>query len=312
MLPLDRPPAIRLTHSPHRSALLAGLRASCHHRDVSGTLFLVGTPIGNLGDVSSRAREVLGTVDVVAAEDTRRTGRLLRSLGIAATLVSLHDANEREREPRILATLRSGRSVAVVSDAGMPLVSDPGYRVVRACIAEGIDVRVIPGPSAVLAALVVSGLPADRFTFEGFPPRKSGERLRRLQELRDDPRTLVFYESPLRVRTLLRDMLVVFGDRPAAICRELTKLHEEVVRGRISDVLTAIGERPRGEIVVAIAGAPEPGAPDLEACAAEARGLVAGGMRKRDAARLVAERHGASANDVYRRLVGAPEEPAGA
>ena len=271
---------------------------------MSGTLFLVGTPIGNLGDVTLRAREVLADVDLVAAEDTRRTGRLLRSLGITAALVSLHDANERARGPRILSTLHEGRSVALVSDAGMPLISDPGYHLVRACIADGIDVRVVPGPSAVLAALVVSGLPADRFAFEGFAPRRSGERVRRLQELRDDPRTLVFFESPLRVKTLLEDMLVVFGDRPAALCRELTKLHEDVVRGGITDVVAAIGDRPKGEVVLVVGGAPE-ASPDLAGCASEAMDLVAGGMRKRDAAKVVAERHGASANEVYRRLVDA-------
>jgi 16S rRNA (cytidine1402-2'-O)-methyltransferase len=285
---------------------LVGVWASCHHRVVSGTLFLVGTPIGNLGDMTPRAREVLSAVDLVAAEDTRRTGRLLRSLGIVATLVSLHDANERGRSPGILDVVRQGRSVALVSDAGMPLVSDPGYHLVRAAIAAGLDVRVVPGPSAVLAALVVSGLPADRFAFEGFAPRKSGDRLRRLEELRDDRRTLVFYESPVRVRTLLSDLLAVFGDRPAAVCRELTKLHEEVVRGRISDVLVTMGERIKGEVVVVIGGATDPAPTDLDACAAEARELVTGGMRKRDAARVVADRRGASANEVYRRLIDAP------
>jgi 16S rRNA (cytidine1402-2'-O)-methyltransferase len=277
---------------------------------MSGTLFVVGTPIGNLGDVTARAREVLSAVDLVAAEDTRRTGRLLRSFGIAATLASLHDANERERSARILETVREGRSVALVSDAGMPLVSDPGYHLVRAAIAEVLDVRVVPGPSAVLAALVLSGLPADRFSFEGFAPRKAGERVRRLGELKEDPRTLVFFESPVRVRTLLRDMLSVFGDRPAAVCRELTKLHEEVVRGRISEVLAAMAGQPKGEIVVVIGGATRPAAVDLDACADEARQLISGGMRKRDAARLVAERRSASANEVYRRLIDAPVEAA--
>lgn len=277
---------------------------------MSGTLFIVGTPIGNLGDVTARAREVLSAVDLVAAEDTRRTGRLLRSLGIAATLASLHDANERERSARILETVREGRSVALVSDAGMPLVSDPGYHLVRAAIAEGLDVRVVPGPSAVLAALVLSGLPADRFSFEGFAPRKAGERVRRLGELKEDSRTLVFFESPVRVRTLLRDMLSVFGDRPAAVCREVTKLHEEVVRGRISEVLAAMAGQPKGEIVVVIGGATGPAPVDLDACADEARQLISGGMRKRDAARLVAERRGASANGVYRRLIDAPVEAA--
>jgi len=270
---------------------------------VTGTLWLVGTPIGNLADLPSRAREVLGDVDLVAAEDTRRTGRLLKGLGIHARMLSLYDANERERVDAILAVLRDDRDVAVVSDAGMPLVSDPGFRVVRACIAEGIGVSVVPGPSAVLAALVLSGLPTDRFSFEGFAPRKPGARTERLEAVRHDPRTLVFFEAPGRVKTLLRDVLVVLGDRPAALCRELTKRHEEVIRGRVSDVIAALDDDPKGEIVVVIGGAPAPETPDIEACADEARDLIAGGMKKREAAHAVAERHHVSANDVYEALL---------
>jgi len=270
-------------------------------------LYLVGTPIGNLGDVSARERETLASVDFVAAEDTRRTGRLLQSFGVKTRLVSLFDANEKERTGELLRHLRQGRSVAIVSDGGMPLVSDPGYRVVTACIAEGIDVRVIPGPSAVIAALVVSGLPTDRFTFEGFPSKKPGERMRHLQTLQHDPRTLVFFESPLRVHTLLRDMLVAFGDRRVAVCRELTKLHEEVVRGRISEALAELGDGElKGEVVVVLEGERTPGSPPLDQVVDEARELVVDGMRKRDAARAVAERHGISANDVYRVLVTDP------
>jgi len=255
---------------------------------MDGVLYLVGTPIGNLGDMSARERETLASVDFVAAEDTRRTGRLLQSFGVKTRLVSLFDANEKER-------------------TGMPLVSDPGYRVVTACIAEGIDVRVIPGPSAVLAALVVSGLPTDRFAFEGFPSKKPGERMRRLQALQHDPRTLVFFESPLRVHTLLRDMLVAFGDRRVAVCRELTKLHEEVVRGRISEVLAELGEGElKGEVVVVLEGERTPGSPPLDQVVDEARELVVDGMRKREAAHAVAERHGISANDVYRVLATDP------
>ena len=266
-------------------------------------MFLVGTPIGNLGDMSTRAREVLARVELVAAEDTRRTGRLLKSLDVSATLISLHDANERERTPTILEAMREGRSVALVSDAGLPLISDPGYHLVRAAIAEGAEVQVIPGPSAALTALLVSGLPADRFAFEGFPSRKPGERVRRLNDLRHDPRTTIFFESPVRVRTLLRDLLEIFGDRPAAICREMTKLHEEIVRGHLSEVLAAIDERPRGEVVVVVSGAPTSAPATIEAHVGEARELVAEGMRKRDATRAVAERHRLSANEVYRRLV---------
>jgi 16S rRNA (cytidine1402-2'-O)-methyltransferase len=270
---------------------------------VTGTLWIVGTPIGNLGDIGARAREVLGEVDLVAAEDTRRTGRLLQGFGIRKKMLSLYDANEAERVDRVLAILREGSSVALVSDAGMPLVSDPGYRLVAACVAEGIEVGVVPGPSAVLAALVVSGLPTDRFTFEGFAPRRPGERTKRLQALREDPRTIVLFEAPGRVKTLLRDALVVLGDRRAALCRELTKRHEEVRRGRISELLGALGEDPKGEVVLVIEGAREAGPVDLDTCIAEARELVAEGMRAREAARAVAERHGAGVNEVYRALL---------
>jgi 16S rRNA (cytidine1402-2'-O)-methyltransferase len=274
---------------------------------VSGRLFLVGTPIGNLGDASPRVRETLASVDVIAAEDTRRTGRLLQGFGVKASLVSLFDANERERSDELLRHLRQGRSVAIVSDGGMPLVSDPGYRVVTAAIAEGIDVRVVPGPSAVVAALVVSGLPTDRFAFEGFVSKRPGERMRRLESVRHDPRTLLYFESPLRVHTTLRDMLVAFGDRRVAVCREITKMHEEVTRGRISEVLAALGERElKGEIVIVVEGERTPPAPDLDRIVDEARTLVADGMRTRDAARTVAERHGISVNDLYRELVSEP------
>jgi 16S rRNA (cytidine1402-2'-O)-methyltransferase len=189
----------------------------------------------------------------------------------------------------------------------MPLVSDPGYRVVTAAIDEGIDVRVVPGPSAVVAALVVSGLPTDRFAFEGFLSKRPGERMRRLESVRHDPRTLVFFESPLRVHTTLRDMLVAFGDRRIAVCRELTKLHEEVIRGRVSEVLAALGDGElKGEVVVVVEGERVPEPPPLDRIVDEARGLVAEGMRTRDAARAVAERHGVSVNEVYRELVSEP------
>jgi 16S rRNA (cytidine1402-2'-O)-methyltransferase len=272
--------------------------------DVNATLWLVGTPIGNLGDLSPRAHEVLASVDVIACEDTRRTGRLLAGLGIRKPLVSYFDGNERDRVGSLVSRLRGGESVALVTDGGMPAVSDPGYRLVTACIQEGFDIRVVPGPSAAVAALVLSGLPTDRFVFEGFLPRKPGERMRRLEALRHDPRTLVVFESPLRVQILLRDLMVSMGDRRIAIARELTKLHEEVLRGRASEVLSHLGDTElKGEVVVVIEGDRLPDVPSLEACATEAAMLVAGGMRKRDAARAIADRHGVSANDVYRMLI---------
>lgn len=247
---------------------------------------------------------MLADADLVAAEDTRRTGRLLKGLGLKKRMLSLFDANESERVDEIVAALGGGSTVAVVSDAGMPLVSDPGYRVVRACIEQGLEVGVVPGPSAVLMALVLSGLPADRFVFEGFPPRRQASRVGRLDSLRHERRTMVFFEAPGRVRPLLRDVLVVLGDRPAALCRELTKRHEQVMRGRVSEILGELDDDPKGEVVVVVGGAAEPAPRDLDACVDEARVLVEGGMKKRDAARAVAQRHGVAANAVYEALVG--------
>ncbi len=276
---------------------------------MSGTLYVVGTPIGNLGDMTERGRETLRRVDLIVAEDTRRTGRLLEALDIDGRMLSLFEGNERGRTDRIVLALREGKDVALVSDAGMPTVSDPGHLLVRACVELEIPVRVVPGPSAAVAALVVSGLPTDRWVFEGFLPRRAGERRERLRALRHDPRTVVLFESPSRVGTLLRDVLVELGDRRAALARELTKLHEEVLRGRTSEVLAALGDgEVRGEVVVVLEGATEPEAPDLVELAAEALALVEAGMRKRAAAGEVARRYGASANDVYDAIlrVGAP------
>jgi 16S rRNA (cytidine1402-2'-O)-methyltransferase len=192
-----------------------------------------------------------------------------------------------------------------VTDGGMPTISDPGFRLVRACAAEGIDVRVVPGPSAAIAALAVSGLPTDRFVFEGFLPRKAGERRKRLEAFISDPRTIVCFESPKRVRAMLAETLDVLGDRPAAVARELTKLHEEVVRGRLAELPAALDDVTlKGEIVVVIGGAHPSGTPDHAEMLTEARALVAGGVRAREAAKVVAERHGVSANDIYRQLLG--------
>ena len=266
----------------------------------TGTLYLVGTPIGNLGDVSQRAKETLASVDLVAAEDTRRTGRLLAALGIDARTVSLFEGNETERTAMLVEALRGGRDVAIVSDAGMPGLSDPGFELVRACARAGIDVTVVPGPSAAIAALVVSGLPTDRFAFEGFLPRKPGDRHRRLAAVAEDPRTLVFFESPRRLRGMLRDALDVLGDRAIAVAREMTKLHEQVLRGPISEVLASISEGDvRGECVVVVSGATGRERSDVADLVAGVRALVASGARPRDAAREVARARGASANDLY-------------
>jgi 16S rRNA (cytidine1402-2'-O)-methyltransferase len=274
---------------------------------VAGTLFLVGTPIGNLDDLSARARSTLASVDLVVAEDTRRTGRLLRSLDIRTPQLSMFEGNEERRAAEIVERLEGGADVAVVTDGGMPLVSDPGYRVVRLAVERGLDVRVVPGPSAAIAALVVSGLPTDRFSFEGFLPRRAGDRAARLASLRDDPRTLVFFESPRRAAGLLRQIRATFGDRRTALCRELTKLHEEVLRGTADEVLAVLADRElRGEVVLVVEGRRVAAAPDLIAMLEELRGLVDGGMRTREAARAVAERHGASANELYRAALEDP------
>ena len=285
---------------------MAGDGTSCHHRVVTGTLFLVGTPIGNLGDLAPRAVETLAAVDLIAAEDTRRTGRLLAHVQLVGRpLVSFFEGNERERTEEVLRRLRDGATVALVTDGGMPTISDPGFRLVRACAAEGIDVRVVPGPSAAIAALAVSGLPTDRFVFEGFLPRRAGERRKRLEAFISDPRTIVCFESPKRVRAMLTETLDVLGDRPAAVARELTKLHEEVVRGRLADLPAALDDVTlKGEIVVVIGGAHPSGTPDHAELLTEVRALVAGGVRARDAAKVVAERHGVSANEIYRQLLG--------
>src|SRR5262245_55532129 len=273
---------------------------------MSGRLFVVGTPIGNLGDLSDRARETLASVDLVAAEDTRRTGKLLAHAGVETKLVSLFEGNERTRVDKVLGRLRNGADVALVSDAGMPAVSDPGFPLVRAAVDAGIEVAVVPGPSAVTAALVISGLPTDRWVFEGFLPRRAGERRTRLRALADDPRTVVLFETPKRVVTLLRDVLAELGDRRAALARELTKLHEEVVRGRVSEVLATLEDtESRGEIVLVLGGA-EPAEADLDELVDEARRLVTEGMRKREAAAAVARRSGGSANAIYDALVRHP------
>jgi 16S rRNA (cytidine1402-2'-O)-methyltransferase len=278
---------------------------------VAGVLFLVGTPIGNLGDVSERSRATLADVDLVAAEDTRRTGRLLQHLGIARPLLSVFEGNERERVGPILDALREGRDVALVTDAGMPSVSDPGYRLVRACADAGFEVRVVPGPSSVTAALVVSGLPTDRFVFEGFLPRKAGDRHERLTALAPERRTVVLFESPNRIAATLRELADAFGaDRPAALCRELTKLHEEVVRGSLEEIATSLGgTAPKGEIVLVVGGRTAEPRPSMESLVAEARALVDEGARKREAAAAVAARHGVGANEIYRALIDRPAAP---
>jgi 16S rRNA (cytidine1402-2'-O)-methyltransferase len=276
-----------------------------HNRRVAGTLFLVGTPIGNLADLSDRARKTLASVDLVACEDTRRTGKLLAGLGIKARLVSFFEANEAERVPKLLAELNSGAQIALVSDAGMPALSDPGYRLVSASVEAGIPVDVVPGPSAAVAALVISGLPTDRFVFEGFLPRSGRARADRLAALREEPRTVVLFESPKRTVSTLQDLQAAVGDRRVALARELTKLHQEVIRGRISEVHERIkGRELKGEVVLVLGGAPSPSAAaSHEEALRVAAELVAGGARKREAAREAGRQTGVPASRIYEELV---------
>ncbi len=223
---------------------------------MAGTLYVVATPIGNLEDITLRALRVLREVDLIAAEDTRQVRKLLDRYGIQQRVVSYHEHNERARAPQLVEALRSGRSVALVSDAGTPVLQDPGYHLVQACVEAGIPVVPVPGPSAVITALVASGLPTDRFAFLGFLPRRRQARRRSLEEVRDHRATLVLFESPRRLADCLQDLLEVLGDRRAAVCRELTKVHEEVRRGRLSGLLREVRGQPvRGEVTVVVEGA---------------------------------------------------------
>lgn len=272
-----------------------------------GTLYVCGTPIGNLEDISQRALRVLREVHCIAAEDTRHTRKLLSAYEIKTPLVSLHEHNEEQRTPELVALLRSGHDVALVSDAGMPGISDPGAKLVAACIAVGISVVPVPGPTAFVAALVASGLPTDRFAFEGFLPRRPAERRQRLEELAGERRTLVFYEAPHRLVDTLREMLGVWGDRRVAVARELTKLHEEFVRGSLSDVIARFADTaPRGEFVIVVEGnRAEPGSrsADDEAVRARLLALLEEGRSLRDAARTVAAEFGLPRGRVYQEAL---------
>jgi 16S rRNA (cytidine1402-2'-O)-methyltransferase len=218
-------------------------------------LYLVATPIGNLGDITLRALETLRQVDVVASEDTRKTGLLLKHFEISKPQLSFHEHNEAKAGQKIINLLQDGKSVAVVTDAGTPGISDPGYSVVQRAVAENLPVTMIPGPTALIMALVLSGLPAHAFTFRGFPPRKSGKRQRFMAVDVESPHTLIFYESPYRLKAFLEDALAVFGDRETAVCNELTKLYESVHRGRLTELIAHFEtEEPRGEYVVVIGG----------------------------------------------------------
>ncbi len=266
-------------------------------------LVLAGTPIGRAEDASPRLAAELATADVVAAEDTRRLRRLATDLGVevAGRVVSYFEGNERARTPTLLEALGEGQRVLLVTDAGMPSVSDPGYRLVAAAAEAGVEVTTVPGPSAVLAALAVSGLPVDRFCFEGFLPRKDGERRRRLAELTDERRTMVFFEAPHRTAAALAAMAEALGaDRPAALCRELTKTHEEVRRGGLAELAEGAAEGVRGEVTLVVSGAtPQPLALDPEAVREAVAARRSEGMSTRDAVSAVAAETGRPRREVY-------------
>ena len=268
----------------------------------TGRIVLAATPIGNLGDASPRLIELMTTADIVAAEDTRRLIHLAQALGIRVPgrLISYHEHNEVARISELLELVRAGNTLLVVSDAGMPAVSDPGFRLVQAAVAEGVDVTAVPGPSAVLTALALSGLPTDRFTFEGFLPRKAGDRASRLADLAAEQRTMVFFEAPHRLEPMLRALADAFGpDRPAAVARELTKLHEEVRRGTLMELLQWAEGEVRGEIAVVVGGAPEGEPAKAVDHVARVRELVDGGLRLKDAVAAVAEQARVSKRELY-------------
>jgi 16S rRNA (cytidine1402-2'-O)-methyltransferase len=269
----------------------------------AGRLVLAATPIGDVEDASPRLRRLLAEAEVVAAEDTRRLRALAARMGVAVggRVVSYHEHNEAERAAELLDVVRDGGTVLVVTDAGMPVVSDPGFRVVAAAVEAGLPVTAAPGPSAVLTALALSGLPTDRFCFEGFPPRKGGERARAFGELASERRTMVFFESPHRLADTLVDLADAFGaDRAAAVCRELTKTYEEVVRRPLGELAQwAADTDVRGEICVVVAGSPARAAASVEDLLGEVLARVDGGERLKDAVAEVAAVGGAPKRELY-------------
>ena len=270
---------------------------------MSGKLIVCPTPIGNLEDITLRVLAALREADVVACEDTRRTRVLLERYGVSAKLLSYHEHNEKARSAELVKRMHAGETVALVSDAGMPLVSDPGFVLVRACVAAGLAVEVLPGPSAALAALVASALPADRWRFAGFLPRKRAE----LEGAFSTPETLVAFESPRRVAASLAVLAELDPERQVAVCRELTKIHEEVVRGTAAELAGRYAEEPpKGEVALVVGPAQPPAAVDLTPALDAVRRLVQSGAKPRVAAGVVAELTGTGANELYRALTADP------
>ncbi|MFF7386178.1 16S rRNA (cytidine(1402)-2'-O)-methyltransferase [Streptomyces griseoluteus] len=275
---------------------------------MTGTLVLAGTPIGDVADAPPRLSKELAEADVIAAEDTRRLRRLTQALGVTpgGRVVSYFEGNESARTPELVEELRGGARVLLVTDAGMPSVSDPGYRLVAAAVEHDIKVTAVPGPSAVLTALALSGLPVDRFCFEGFLPRKGGERLSRLREVAEERRTLVYFEAPHRLDDTLAAMAEVFGaDRRAAVCRELTKTYEEVKRGPLADLAAWAAEGVRGEITVVVEGAPDSGPEELDAGELVRRVRIReeAGERRKEAIAAVAAEAGLPKRVVFDAVV---------
>lgn len=272
---------------------------------MSGTLFVVGTPIGNLGDLSPRALETLADCDFIAAEDTRVTLKLLNHFGVKKPLVSYYEHNRRERGSEILSRILAGENCAVVTDAGMPAISDPGEDLVRLCHAHGVPVSAVPGPCAFASALAISGMPAGRFTFEGFLSVSRRSRNAHLEAVKNETRTMIFYEAPHKLPATLRDMYAVFGDREIAIVREITKIYEEVIRTTFSEAIARCEVQPiKGEIVLIVAGAPEPEPEPVtpERACQEAAALVEDGMSPTDAAKQIAKTYGLKKGDIYKAL----------
>jgi 16S rRNA (cytidine1402-2'-O)-methyltransferase len=276
---------------------------------MTGRLVLGGAPLGQPGDVGPRLREAMATADVLACEDTRRLHRLAKDLDVTLTgrVVTFHETVEKSRLPGLVAALDEGKTVLLVTDAGMPSVSDPGYTLVRAAIEAGVEVTSVPGPSAVVTALAVSGLPCDRFTFEGFLPRKGGERRSALAALAAEPRTMVFYESPHRLAEALADAVGALGaDRPAAVCRELTKTHEEVRRGSLAELAAWAADGVRGEITLVVAGAVAgPVSMSPTELAAEVAAEEAAGADRKEAIRAVVTRTGLPRRMIYDAVIAA-------
>jgi 16S rRNA (cytidine1402-2'-O)-methyltransferase len=272
---------------------------------MSGTLFIVATPIGNLEDLSPRARQTLADVDLIAAEDTRHTGRLLSHFGVKTRLLALHDHNEADRAQLLVDELQAGKSIALVSDAGTPLISDPGYRLVQAAHDAGVTVSPIPGPSALTAALSVAGLPTDRFCFEGFLPAKKEARRKRLAALASEQRTLVFYESVHRAEDCLQDLIEAFGgDRPASLCRELSKMHEQAVLATLAELHEQLagGDITRkGEFVIVVGGADAAGEGSLDADRLLSE--LKGKLPDKEVARIAANVTDEKRNALYKRLL---------